>query len=625
MLLQTLALLAGCSHSDKPSTAADADTGADTGEEVVLCTDGLSAREFVAADESEALYALAADFTVETTTGTWTLSESWTGCGPVLIVQDEPRQASGWPTPLWDRDHDALFDVLPDNTTILFVSTDSSSDDRAAILEEMQEQVEDELASQFSEAEQEAWMAQIHYVTQGAYQLEGWVGDVMTDPGWGIGIDRFQRIRYIGSYADPKRYEASYGWFEPNLGMVANEAVYYNFEALREAELEALEADVLTVFEEDYCSGNVYVDVELPDAETMAGYDSMTIDLYMGCDGEGEYGDCPAWDYMAYLYVCDTADEDNPYAGETCQPYVAEVMGQCASGEKGEKAKGEEAVSCRTAKDCEDKSGMTWTCEGYEEAIAADTITATCTDPLGESAEATHTCLADGSGYDELACACDTEIGRWITTYHREGRWVYDNSSMLPYLARGGTQTFRFNTSGPYNLDMDLHFSSQGKDARPDELMYLFSGGTLNPDYNSNHEPMTLDIPADAVKVELATVISQHGADGNNCGEFCDVSHHFMMNGDEDNEIVRSFPEASTWYDCMEKVAVGTVPNQYGTWWYGRAGWCPGKDVETVVFDITDQLTLGAENEFAYKALYQGADYTGSATMRLHSWVVISR
>ncbi|MDG1480763.1 MAG: peptide-N-glycosidase F-related protein [Myxococcota bacterium] len=619
MLLSVLSLLLACKDKAEPTEPVDSaepDTAAPT-----VCDDGVAIRPFADAEESEALYAVAADFTVETTEGTWTLSEAWTGCGPILLLQDTPRQATGWPTPLWERDHDDFFATLPSNTTVLFMSTDSSSSDRDEILADMQVLVEEELADAFSEAEQEAWKAQIHYVTDRASEIEGWVGPVMISPGWGIGIDRFQRIRYVGSYADPTRYLSSEGWFEPNLGMAANEAVFYNFEAAREEELEALDADILPVLEQEYCAGNAYVDVELPDAETMAGYDSMTIDLYMGCVGEGEYGDCPAWDYMAYLYVCDMPDADNADADTTCQPAVAEVLGSCAADGKID----DKAATCREAKDCEDKSKTAWTCEGYEESIAADTLPGTCTDPLGDAADAVQTCRADGSGYDDLACACDTEIGRWITTYHREGRWVYDNSAMLPYLARGGTRTFRFNTTGPYELDMDFHLSSQGKDARPDEIEYLFSGGTLNVDYNANHPDVTLDIPADAVKVELATVISQHGADGNNCGEFCDVSHHFMMNGDEANEIVRSFPEASSAYDCMEKVAVGTVPNQYGTWWYGRAGWCPGKDVETVVFDITDQVTPGEENAFSYKALYQGADYTGSATMRLRSWVVISR
>ena len=58
-------------------------------------------------------------------------------------------------------------------------------------------------------------------------------------PGWGLGIDRLQRLRYIGSFADLTRYDGNLGWFAPNLSMAANEAVYYNFEALREDQLDA--------------------------------------------------------------------------------------------------------------------------------------------------------------------------------------------------------------------------------------------------------------------------------------------------------------------------------------------------------------------------------------------------
>src|SRR5207302_4969362 len=37
-----------------------------------------------------------------------------------------------------------------------------------------------------------------------------------------------------------------------------------------------------------------------------------------------------------------------------------------------------------------------------------------------------------------------SEIGRWITTYHREGRWVTDASGMLALLHSGGMRRFRF-------------------------------------------------------------------------------------------------------------------------------------------------------------------------------------
>jgi hypothetical protein len=108
-----------------------------------------------------------------------------------------------------------------------------------------------------------------------------------------------------------------------------------------------------------------------------------------------------------------------------------------------------------------------------------------------------------------------------------------------------------------------------------------------------------------------------------NCAEFCNVNHHFLVNG---HDNVQSFPDAGRGTDCMENVDIGTVPNQYGTWWYSRGGWCPGLEVPMVVTDVTAQVTLGADNVFEYHADYGGAPYASTgANIDLRSWVVISR
>lgn len=49
------------------------------------------------------------------------------------------------------------------------------------------------------------------------------------------------------------------------------------------------------------------------------------------------------------------------------------------------------------------------------------------------------------------------------------------------------------------------------------------------------------------------------------------------------------------------------VPNQFGTWPFGRSGWCPGLDVAPWVVDVTEALVSG-ENELTYRGLFQGAD-----------------
>ena len=46
-------------------------------------------------------------------------------------------------------------------------------------------------------------------------------------------------------------------------------------------------------------------------------------------------------------------------------------------------------------------------------------------------------------------------------------------------------------------------------------------------------------------------------------------------------------------------IVQGVKPNQYGTWGYGRAGWCPGQDVHPMVTDITDYVSIGDENVIA--------------------------
>ena len=112
-------------------------------------------------------------------------------------------------------------------------------------------------------------------------------------------------------------------------------------------------------------------------------------------------------------------------------------------------------------------------------------------------------------------------------------------------------------------------------------------------------------------------------ADPGNCAEFCNTTHDFGVNG---YAFRLDFPQAGTDRDCMDKVAIGTVPNQYGTWWYGRSGWCPGLEVPLVLTDVTDQVTPGADTVVTYTGLYAGYPYpSGGASIDLASYLVIYR
>jgi hypothetical protein len=202
---------------------------------------------------------------------------------------------------------------------------------------------------------------------------------------------------------------------------------------------------------------------------------------------------------------------------------------------------------------------------------------------------------------------CDLEVARWITTYWREGRWVTDISGMLPVLGTG-KKKLRWWASkqfdprpANYVASLSLRFSNRGKGMRPVAAKKLFEGGALNDGYNAKYPPLALDIPVGTKKAEIYALITGHGSETDQCAEFCNHTHHFTLNGGKRNSL--TFPGAKSADGCRKLVAEGVVPNQHGTWYFGRGGWCPGFDVRPFIADVTADAKLGAANSLAYEAL----------------------
>ena len=229
---------------------------------------------------------------------------------------------------------------------------------------------------------------------------------------------------------------------------------------------------------------------------------------------------------------------------------------------------------------------------------------------------------------------CGTEFARWITTYGREGRWLTDLSPYLFMLDDGEDRRFTYRGANGGSLTITLLFSRWGEstvDHRPSSATFAFTGGQFNGSYNDPalyDREHTLNIPTDASRVRIVATITGHGfqKDDANCAEFCDHEHHFTIGS---NTAYEWHPIVYSNTGCEQEVRRGVVANQFGSWPFGRAGWCAGQDVKQWTYDITDWVTPGATETLSYRGLFNGAEYqptgeTESGGRNIHAeiWVV---
>jgi len=215
----------------------------------------------------------------------------------------------------------------------------------------------------------------------------------------------------------------------------------------------------------------------------------------------------------------------------------------------------------------------------------------------------------------------EQELGRWITPFGRRvGRWLTDATPLLPLLFPGSasgtsstTCTFSItvgtseNWVPSFSLRLLKVHGQTGASLVPTQVLPLYTGFvTFNQTYN-DRAPVSFAVPPQTVKVLLYTVITGHGSDNLNCAEFCVTSHSFRFN-DLSHAWNQTFDEAGTQLGCSRHVVQGVEPNEYGTWLYGRDGWCDGLQVTPYVMDVTNDLSFTANNTLVYRGLYNGTD-----------------
>ena len=187
------------------------------------------------------------------------------------------------------------------------------------------------------------------------------------------------------------------------------------------------------------------------------------------------------------------------------------------------------------------------------------------------------------------------------------GKWLTDITPLNPLFEKDGKYKFKFTVDGDYYVNT-LDFVFVKKEAeQPKKLIPLFNQREqFDENYNSHFEPQVLN-EENVKKAEIHAFITGHGnaSEEANCAEFCPFESVFTVNG---NDFEIDFKKASSLDGCFEEVKNGVVPNQYGSWPYGRAGWCPGQNVSLIRIDVTDALVSG-ENTFSYAGYLDGEIY----------------
>jgi hypothetical protein len=523
---------------------------------------------------------VSADFQLPLTDGTtWSLKDHFDGCESYVFITDRQLQSSTSTKTIWESDADlgTLVRLSPPNVHYFFLSVRGTDAAAMANISAVDGRVT-ALIGRLTGADADRWRTHLHVVSQRAGALPAWfAGPAATYLQNGFSIDPRQRVHSVGTFADVARPDSASGWFGNNVAYAAYEALYLNAQAIQLAKADAEHARIVTLFgpglpstdakgmpsTSNTLSQYAEADAMLPSAADIASFDTLEVEVTQQCpqaDVNELSMNCGAWDYIAFLSV---------------------VTG--SAGDAGVEA-------------------------GVEAGVA----------DAGADAE---------GGAPPPPPVPTTEIARFITSYHRETHWIVDATPMLALFKDGGARHFHWEFAPSWNVQptttvVTLRFSNQKKGYRPTTLVPLFQGGAFNSHYDDNRTPVSAMIPASAKRVDLWAVISGHGGDmTTNCAEFCDHQHQFTVGS---TVYKKDYPMAGSETGCVADTANGMTPNQGGTWWYGRGGWCPGAPVIPWDNDVTKDAPAGASVSVSYRGLYGNATPPdGSGNIDMNSYLVV--
>ena len=479
-----------------------------------------------------------AHFSLPTLDGAWSFRNEWSGNDVYIFLFKYTDSSGSGNNADWSSNPGSMIRQLPDNTHLFYGSFDNSFHNDVL---GRQTAVQNALNPE----EETKWSGRIHYIDQDLSTASGGMGDLINN--WGslyYGIDRFQRAREIGSI---------YAWTSQtnDISHWAYEARMYNYEFPTEVRESDPNVHSVTIVDETWHSGgwsggygSKYENVSITLPNNISTYDTLEVFHEHACDerrnryakGDGSYGGCHEWDYLAYMKICERND----------------------------------------------------------------------------------------------STSCGNEFMRWITTYGREGRWLTDVTPYLFMLEDNDVRTFKYEGANKGTMTIKLLFSDWDVGERSSSGEKVFSGGQFNGEYNNEStykRQHNFSALPDYHHVKIVATITGHGfnQDQANCAEFCDHEHHYYLNGFQAYEW---HPIVHDNQGCEKQVDNGVVANQFGSWPFGRAGWCAGQDVKQWTYDITEWVDNSTTNNLLYKGLYNGQEYVpqdtngGGREIRANIWLV---
>ena len=493
---------------------------------------------------------------------TWNFEQQWTGEDSYIFIQYDPSVNIS--TALWaSSTKDQLLEISPMNVHYFFISNRNQYESDAEYIKGEF----DEILGTLSENLQNHWNDRLHFINAKTSSLDNWLSEALAGKS-ALAIDSFQKIRQIGYLGNPASFTGTY------IHYLAHEALYYEHE-LSIFQDSGESYDEIVIFEEELYTGgwasSISQLIQTPTEFSSLSYNKMEVELLRGCpDGNGGYSDqgCDDYDRIAHMYFCE---------------------GQCYE---------TQYYFSVDEQNCND-AGNSWDSENgvcYQNIYLDDIDQSDCN-------QENYTWNENRECY---------EIARWITPFDRQPHSLTDITPFLAFFRSNGGQDklIKFQESGWPNslLTMKIRlYHGDNNDGVQREFIPMWTGTKqFNPSYDDNRPPQVFSIPPNATKVEFVSYITGHGwgsAGCFNCCEFCNSQHNFSVNGGV-FEFEQAFPDASSSTHCMqpETISQGVCPNQYGTWGYGRAGWCPGMDVDPYIIDITDYVQMGDENVIDYGA-----------------------